>query len=85
MEHIFNPERLTALREAHNLTQDDFASQLGIVKQQLSRWETGQNIPSVKTILRICNLFKIKPAYFFTLRHHRDDEENGGCNVQKNN
>jgi len=62
----FNRDRLTALREAHSVTQDAFAGKLGTSKQHVSQWETGELVPQTKTICKIANLFGVSPLYFFT-------------------
>jgi transcriptional regulator with XRE-family HTH domain len=72
----FDKARLTALREMKGFSQDKFAAEIGSIKQQVSRWETGSKIPSTSTIMKICNLFQVKPDYFFTANdHHSDDTQ----------
>lgn len=56
-------ERLKAIRLQKDLTQQQFAELLtnadvGEIKQKtVSRWEKGERVPSVKTILRISETF----------------------------
>lgn len=69
----FNKDRLIALREMLGLTQEKFAERIGTVKQHISLWETGVTIPSVRTLVKICNIFDVAPRYFFTSDEHNND------------
>jgi transcriptional regulator with XRE-family HTH domain len=69
----FNIERLIALRESKNLSQEAFAARIGTKKQHISQWETGGLTPSTLTIIKISNTFDVSPLYFFT----RTDQHNG--------
>lgn len=70
----FDKERLIALREMLGLSQEKFAERIGTVKQHLSLWETGETMPNVRSLIRICNEFNVPPKYFFTLIFHHTDE-----------
>ncbi len=61
----FNRERLVALRESKGMTQEEFATNLGTIKQHISLWETGKSFPSVFSILKICNKYDVDIKYFF--------------------
>ena len=70
MNWIFNRDRLPALRESKGLTQDAFAEQIGTSKQHVSRWATGDLVPSTATIVKISNKFGVSPSYFFIQSDH---------------
>ena len=72
MNWIFNRDRLPALRESKGLTQDAFAEQIGTSKQHVSRWETGDLVPSTSTIVKISNKFGVSPSYFFIQSDHEE-------------
>jgi DNA-binding XRE family transcriptional regulator len=74
MGWMFNRDRLPALREARGLTQEQFAEKLDTSKQHVSRWETGDLVPTTSTIIKIANIFGIAPSYFFT----STDQQVGG-------
>lgn len=61
----FNRERLVALRESKGMNQDEFAASLGTIKQHISLWETGKSIPSIISLIKICNRYDIDVRYFF--------------------
>ena len=50
---------LFGLRKQHNLTQDEMAHRLLVTRQAVSRWETGETIPSVDTLKLISKEFNI--------------------------
>ena len=52
-------EKLVVLRKIKGLTQDDFASAVGVSRQAVYKWESGQSYPEVKTLLEIKLLFNV--------------------------
>lgn len=52
--------RIKQVRQLHHLTQDVFASRLGITKSSVSLIESGKNNPSEQTIRAICSEFGIR-------------------------
>lgn len=74
----FNKDRITALRLAHKMTQEEFANKLGATfsKQHISNWENGKSIPDTTSLLAIVNAFGLNMDYFFT-------EDNYHCNKGK--
>lgn len=52
-------ERLQALRRSHNMTQEDFAQQLKVTRQAVSKWESSRGYPEIEKIIYICNYYGI--------------------------
>ena len=52
-------EKLVILRKMRGLTQDDFASAVGVSRQAVYKWESGQSYPEVPKLLEIKTLFNI--------------------------
>ena len=52
-------DNLKALRKARGLTQEDFASKLYVVRQTVSKWESGLSVPDAETLLKISEIFEI--------------------------
>ena len=52
-------EKLVILRKARGLTQDEFASAVGVSRQAVYKWESGQSYPEVAKLLEIKLLFNI--------------------------
>ncbi len=52
-------EKLVILRKSKNLTQDEFASAVGVSRQAVYKWESGQSYPEVPKLLEMKLLFTI--------------------------
>lgn len=46
-------ERITALREKQNLTQEELASNVGIRLKQLNKIEAGSRLPRIKELAQL--------------------------------
>lgn len=58
-------EQLQAVRRANGLTQEQFAEQLCVSRQAVSKWESGRGYPEVEKILDICNRYNVTPNELF--------------------
>ncbi|MDR2657284.1 MAG: helix-turn-helix domain-containing protein [Oscillospiraceae bacterium] len=52
-------ESLLSLRTGLNLTQDELAAKLLVTRQAVSRWETGETVPSTDTLKLMSKLFGV--------------------------
>ena len=52
-------KNLVALRKKHNLSQEQLAEQLGVSRQAVSKWESGQSMPDIEKLLQLGELFGI--------------------------
>ena len=52
-------EQLQALRRAHDLTQEDFAAQMQVSRQAVSKWESSRGYPEIEKIIYICNRYGV--------------------------
>ena len=50
---------LKELRKEQNLTQEQFAEQLGVSGRSVSRWETGINMPAISLLVEIAEFYDI--------------------------
>ena len=50
-------ERIRELRSARGYTQEYVAERLGVTRQAVSRWESGQSMPSMEKLLALSELF----------------------------
>ena len=67
-------ERISASREAKNLSQAEFATLVGAKSAQVvSNWETGKNKPNADLLPIICNVLEVSASYL--LDYH--GKENG--------
>lgn len=52
-------EKIIALRNGINMSQEELAERLSVSRQSVSKWELDQALPQIDKILAICNLFQI--------------------------
>ncbi len=48
-------ERLQAARKRSGMTQEEFAEQLQVSRQAVSKWESGRGYPELEKLLYICS------------------------------
>lgn len=56
-------ERIKELRTALNLTQDSFAKRLGVKRNTIGNYETGNRVPSDQSIFSICREFNVNEEW----------------------
>jgi transcriptional regulator with XRE-family HTH domain/uncharacterized glyoxalase superfamily protein PhnB len=52
-------EKILAIRQLHQLTQEEFAEKLYYTRQAVSRWENGETTPTLETLQLIAKTFNI--------------------------
>ena len=52
-------KRIQYYRKRKQLTQEELAEKLMVSRQAISRWESDNNEPDVKTLLILANIFEI--------------------------
>ena len=53
-------ENLKRIRKNKKISQEYLAERLGVSRQSISKWETGENYPSMTNIMCLCDIFKCK-------------------------
>ncbi len=53
-------DNLKQIRKSKNISQEDLAERLGVSRQSVSKWETGENYPSMFNIMCLCDIFNCK-------------------------
>lgn len=53
-------ENLKRIRKENHLSQEQLAEKLGVSRQAVSKWESGQSYPEMDKVLLICKLFDYK-------------------------
>lgn len=56
-------ERIAAVRRAAGLTQEQLGEQLGVTRQAVSKWESGQTVPDAHTVARLCQVLHVSADY----------------------
>lgn len=52
-------KRMSALRRKAGLSQTDLAEKLGVTSQAVSKWECGNAVPDIDTLLELSHLYKV--------------------------
>ncbi len=52
-------ERILSIRQKSELSQEGFAEKLGVSRQSVSKWETGQAYPETDKLIEICDIFDV--------------------------
>jgi transcriptional regulator with XRE-family HTH domain len=58
-------EAICAQREAAGITQEKLAEAVGIATEAISRFETGNRLPSIEKLVDIAAYFRVPVAVFF--------------------
>ncbi len=56
-------EKILKLRKNAGLTQEEFAEQLDVSRQSVSKWEGAQSIPDIQKIMAMAKLFGVSTDY----------------------
>jgi transcriptional regulator with XRE-family HTH domain len=73
--------RLKRLREVKGVTLEDLAQQTGLTKSFLSKVERGVSMPSIATVLKIADAFKVSAGNLFSF--HRIQRGSCGCSQER--
>jgi len=75
-------ERIRKIREQKKITQEMLAETIGLSNNYISNIERSRSIPSLETLIKICNVLEVTPDYvlldsIYTSREYiRDDIAN---------
>ena len=50
-------DNLKTLRKKNNISQEVLADKVGVSRQSVSKWETGDAYPEMNNILQLCKIF----------------------------
>ena len=68
-------ERIIKLIKQRNMTQVEFARQIGIANSTISEWKKKGSCPSADKVMDICNVLKVTPEQLLTGKDIDDEEE----------
>ena len=67
-------ERLLKVLKDRNMTQAEFAKQVGIATSTISEWKKRKTNPTADKIMDICNVLQITPEQLLTGKGIEDEE-----------
>ena len=62
-------KNLAELRKAHGLTQREVAVKLDFSDKSVSKWESGESMPSIDVLVKLAELYSVKLDYFVSEFH----------------
>lgn len=72
-------DNLVELRKINNMTQEELAEKIGVSRQTLSKYETGESLPDIEKSMMIANTFGVSLDDLMNFR--KDDEDSLGLAV----
>lgn len=74
-------QKISACRKKRGMSQEDLAERIGVSRQAVSRWETGESVPDVEKIKALCRIFEVPADY---LLFDEKEELSSGCSEEQN-
>ncbi|MDO5548651.1 MAG: helix-turn-helix transcriptional regulator [Eubacteriales bacterium] len=56
-------ERLLALRKSNHFSQEEIAERLGVSRQAVSKWESGQGKPEIGNVIKLAEIYGVTTDY----------------------
>ena len=56
-------DKIIQLRKERNWAQEELASQLGVSRQSISKWESGSSLPDLDKIIKLSQIFDVSTDY----------------------
>ena len=56
-------ERIQAIRKSKGLSQEELANSLGVSRQAVSKWESGQSVPDLDKVVAMSDCFAVTTDY----------------------
>ena len=72
-------DNLIALRKMHGYSQDESADKIGVTRQTLSKYETGESLPDIERCKLLADIFGVTMDDF--VNYDKDDRDNLGLGV----
>ena len=72
-------DNLAALRKLHGFSQDELADRIGITRQTMSKYETGESLPDIEKCKLLADIFGTTVDDL--INYDSSDSENLGLNV----
>ena len=72
-------ENLTELRKYHNFSQEELAEMIGVSRQTLSKYETGESLPDIEKCKLLADVFSVSVDDLIS--YQRDQTENMGLGI----
>lgn len=75
-------EKISQNRQNQKMTQEEFASRLGVTPQAVSKWERGLSLPDIALVEGICQILHISANELLGIKTEAKVTENGDAFMQ---
>ena len=72
-------DNLIELRKLNNLSQEDIAEKIGVSRQTLSKYETGESLPDIERCKQLADIFGVTMDDLIS--YEKTDSENLGYGI----
>lgn len=72
-------ENLTELRKLHNYSQEELAEIIGVSRQTLSKYETGESLPDIEKCKMLADTFSVSMDDLIS--YDKNDTDNEGLGI----
>lgn len=69
-------ENLKSLRKERGISQENLAMRLNVVRQTISKWETGASVPDAEQLMRIAEILEVGVSDLLGTRIEAEDDPN---------
>jgi transcriptional regulator with XRE-family HTH domain len=66
-------DNLKFLRKQRNWTQEELAQRLNISRSQITKWESGDQLPDLETLEKLSNLYEVSIDYLIGRQFYKKD------------
>jgi transcriptional regulator with XRE-family HTH domain len=66
-------DNLKFLRKQRNWTQEELAQHLNISRSQITKWESGDQLPDLETLEKLSNLYEVSIDYLIGRQFYKKD------------
>ena len=76
-------EKISFARKEKGLTQEQLASQLGVSRSAIAKWESGESLPDIERCAEICFAFDVSIDAFVTFPLAEENAEEANPTADK--
>lgn len=76
-------EKIMRLRQSKGLSQEELVYRLGVSRQAVSKWETGQTMPDIEKVLAMSELFGVSTDYLLKNNTENEQQQNSTENISQ--
>lgn len=75
-------DRIQHLRKTKGLSQEELADQVGVSRQAVSKWESGQSTPDLDKVVIMSDLFQVTTDYILKGTEPASSASNGAIKMK---